>query len=488
MLSLSLATVFNLHNGVTHMSKNTGQSTSIMESRTITGLKGLAVIGSVLVYLLIVVYAEYHFFNLISGFVPGGMQVVGMIAVAASGITAILLPVAIHFWFRSGLQLIVGFIFYGIHFLMMFANLILDSSLQGTAIADTPDWIVTVYAPYILPGYIAFYALAWSILWFVDSNSQRIDKRREVEQIEEDGRLDRQISLANFRSNALTAAFNSQAAQETVNRLIATQAPALLAQELGLSVEELGPTQDFEFWMRPADPGNQQPPQPNSKNIVAAAGSAAPTTRPRERSSIQTEPLSDHDESSDEKARFRALMRPERPKTAYKVRLEDVDGRVDELFLNTVDEVSQAIADNTQYRRIVYQYDADLGYHVERRRIAPKLSDTQASPSPSLNRSTIPHTRPHIRPTPKTLSEFLATAGMTAEEARNQLQKRDLTTPEKAYDVMYRFGAIPRAMTREEFDPLFAELMNLQGSGNVRQQGNGVEKDSPLAPTGTRPE
>lgn len=264
------------------MSKNTGQSTSIMESRTITGLKGLAVIGSVLVYLLIVVYAEYHFFNLISGFVPGGMQVVGMIAVAASGITAILLPVAIHFWFRSGLQLIVGFIFYGIHFLMMFANLILDSSLQGTAIADTPDWIVTVYAPYILPGYIAFYALAWSILWFVDSNSQRIDKRREVEQIEEDGRLDRQISLANFRSNALTAAFNSQAAQETVNRLIATQAPALLAQELGLSVEELGPTQDFEFWMRPADQGNQQPPQPNNKNIVAAAGSPAPTTRPRD--------------------------------------------------------------------------------------------------------------------------------------------------------------------------------------------------------------
>lgn len=124
-------------------------------------------------------------------------------------------------------------------------------------------------------------------------------------------------------------------------------------------------------------------PSAPERAIVAAAGSPAPTARPRERSSIQAEPLSDHDESSEEKARFRALMHPERPKTAYKVRLEDVDGRVDELFLNTVDEVSQAIADNTQYRRIVYQYDAGLGYHVERRRIAPKLSDTQTSPPPS---------------------------------------------------------------------------------------------------------
>lgn len=374
------------------MSKNTGQSTSIMESRTISGLKGLAVIGSVLVYLLIVVYAEYHFFNLISGFVPGGMQVVGMIAVAASGITAILLPVAIHFWFRSGLQLIVGFIFYGIHFLMMFANLILDSSLQGTATADTPDWIVTVYAPYILPGYIAFYALAWSILWFVDSNSQRIDKRREVEQIEEDGRLDRQISLANFRSNALTAAFNSQAAQETVNRLIATQAPALLAQELGLSVEELGPTQDFEFWMRPAQAN--QPSQASNKNIVAADGPPAPTTRPRDYADTQTAPP------------------PARPSG------------------------------------------------IARTRQRPDHPPRRAQPGISVS-----------------LNDFLATSGMTAEEARDQLEHHSLTTPQRAYDVMRRSGVIPGDMTREEFDPLFHELI-----------GNGVQKDSPLSPTGTRPE
>ena len=257
------------------MSNNAGRSTDIMESRTITGLKALAIVGSVLVYILIVVYAEYHFFNLISGFVPGGMQVVGMIAVGASGITALLLPVALHFWFRSGIQAIAGYIFYGIHFLMMFANLILDSSLQGTAIADTPDWIETVYAPYILPGYIAFYALAWSILWFTDSNSQRIDKRREVAQIEEDGKLTRQISLAQFKSDAITAAYNSQAAQETVNRWVASKAPQLLATELGMSLEELGAQENFEFWMKPAERQEKPAAAPNTQ-IVAATGSPSP--------------------------------------------------------------------------------------------------------------------------------------------------------------------------------------------------------------------
>ncbi len=355
------------------MSNNTGRSADIMESRTIAGLKGLAIVGSVLVYILIVVYAEYHFFNLISGFVPGGMQVVGMIAVGASGITALLLPVALHFWFRSGIQAIAGYIFYGIHFLMMFANLILDSSLQGTAIADTPDWIETVYAPYILPGYIAFYALAWSILWFTDSNSQRIDKSREVVQIEEDGKLDRKIAIARFKSDAITAAYNSQGAQHSINRLIATTAPQLLASELGISLEELGPTQGFEFWMAPAEQ-KEKPAAATDTQIIAATGSPSPSLETRRPGWKSVHPI--HTEPAPTTQEFR---------TRYVMYVEN--GRNLDVFeTNDPDRILAAIkASREGAYKVLYEL---TGNHYQR------VEVDQLPPSPS------PRSRQQIHPEP----------------------------------------------------------------------------------------
>lgn len=78
------------------------------------------------------------------------------------------------------------------------------------------------------------------------------------------------------------------------------------------------------------------------------------------------------------------------------------------------------------------------------------------------------------------LNELLATTNMTPEEVRSHLQKHNLTTADKAYDVLHRFGAIPKAMTFQEFRPLFTELMTSQEQ-QEQTDGNGVEKDSPLA-------
>lgn len=245
-------------------------------SRNVEGIKSVAFLLSALVYLLVILYAEYHFFHLVTEFVPAGMEIVGVIAVGASFLTAVGLPLAIHYWFRSGHQLIGGWIFYGIHFVVVFANLILDSAL--TSAGNAPPFITDVYAVFVLPGYIGFYALAWSILWFVDSGSQRIDQKREAMEKEEDARLRRQNLVNDAKNNGLEMAYQSVGAQQTINRMVARTAPLLLAKELGVSLDELGPVGDFEFWMTPAN----KPEVEASKEMVAAAspGPVPVITRP----------------------------------------------------------------------------------------------------------------------------------------------------------------------------------------------------------------
>lgn len=251
------------------------------ESRNVTGIKSVAIIGSILVYVAVVIYTEYHFYNLVTQFVPGGLQVVGLIAVAASALTAIALPLAIHFWFRSGLQIILGWIFYGIHFLAMFANLILDSSIASSS--EAPEFVGDIYAVYVLPGYIAFYALAWSIIWFVDSDHARIDKRREAREREEDALLDRESIVAEAKNEAVKNAFQSAGAQRAINKWAARNAPRLLAQELGLTDDELGADENFLFWMpdekkQPSVNGSGQGSNNYPKRAIVRATAPTPPT------------------------------------------------------------------------------------------------------------------------------------------------------------------------------------------------------------------
>ena len=246
--------------------------------RTSTGIKVVAVILSVLVYVSFVIYSEYHFYNLISHFVPSDFQAIGLVAVAASALTAIGLPVALHYWFREGKQQIVGFIFYGVHFLIVMLNLVLDGTLISEAaaakaaveaaaaqgltapavVAGVSTFSHSIYATWILPAYIAFYGLFWSVLWYLDDGSARLDKKRELANSLEDDRMNRHLTVTKFRNGALAAAFKSQGAQAAINLWAAKNAPQLLARELGLSVDELGTDQDYRFWL-PKENGQSQP-------------------------------------------------------------------------------------------------------------------------------------------------------------------------------------------------------------------------------------
>ena len=250
-----------------------------MNQRNIEAGKRLGIVLSILVYLAVIIYAEFHFYSLVTQFVPDSFVIVGIVAVAASGITAIGLPLALHYWFRSGMQLVFGLVFYGIHFLIAVANLILNSNL--TSHGQIPPFITDIYAVYVLPGYIAFYARAWSVIWFVDEDSKRIDHERELHHTEHAARIERKITVTQAQNEAISKAFRSDAAQRTINQWTARNAPKLLAEELGLSMDELGTASKFTFWRddpqeTTAVPGDPPPlptdAPPQAKMIWAVIG------------------------------------------------------------------------------------------------------------------------------------------------------------------------------------------------------------------------
>lgn len=221
-----------------------------MNEKNREAIKTFAVIGSILVYLAFVIYSEYHFYNLVQTFLPEGpAQLVGYLAVAVTGLTAIFLPLALHFWVRSGNQKVLAWVFYGAHFLFVAANMVLDSA--GNAEANLGRFF-EIYGTYILPGVTAIYAVGWIAIWAFDPASQRMEDELDVHETEVSGRHVRRKALAEMKTAAVSSAFRSEAAQRAVNRWAAYNAPKLIAEELGISMEELGDVGEFRWWVEEA--------------------------------------------------------------------------------------------------------------------------------------------------------------------------------------------------------------------------------------------
>ena len=223
-----------------------------MNEKNRNAIKWVAVIGSIIVYLGFIIYAETHFFSLVTRFLPQNAQIVGLAAVGVTLITSIALPLAIHFWVRDGKQRVCEWIFYGTHLIITFANLVLNSALNTNS-QDLSQTFKVIYGAYILPGLVVVYVIGWIAIWAFDSSTQRAERQSELYEMEEDGKHRRREILITSQNTALENAFQSPAAQAAVNEWAAVNAPALLAAELGMTVDEFGVgDRKFVFWEKGA--------------------------------------------------------------------------------------------------------------------------------------------------------------------------------------------------------------------------------------------
>lgn len=248
------------------MSKNkmSNSSSDVGRSRFIDGMKKVGIGISLIIYLVIVGYTEFHFYNLVSRFVPDGYAIVGLLAVGASALTALALPLALHFWFRSGTQQIFGYLFYAVHWVIVVFNLVLDSNLESGG--QIPAFVSGIYGVWVLPATLVIYGVSWAIIWFLDDGAKQIDDEREVYAQEQENRVNRRLFVAGSKARALEQAFESPGAQQAINRWAAKNAPIILASELGVSVQELGSPDelDFSFWMPEGDEHSNGTAAPSS--------------------------------------------------------------------------------------------------------------------------------------------------------------------------------------------------------------------------------
>ena len=138
----------------------------IFEEGRQNSIKFYVLLVGALVYLGAVVYCEIHNISLLLRGVAKGGEPLAMIGMVCLGATAIMLPLAIHFWTHEAVHKTAAFLFYLIDFGLIIMNVVVDYN-NNSANQALPDW-VKIYVAWITPIGPVLCAVGWSILWLLD--------------------------------------------------------------------------------------------------------------------------------------------------------------------------------------------------------------------------------------------------------------------------------------------------------------------------------
>lgn len=151
-------------------------STALKE-RQHKALKGLAIALSLIVYFAGLAYAAVRSYSLFAATIDPELLLLAVIGIVALEITAIALPLAIHFWTQPGAQRMTAYAFYLLDLALIAFNAVLDAGRHSQTIL--PDFL-TAYGIYILPALPLVCMAGWSLLWLLDPSSRERDMRESV--------------------------------------------------------------------------------------------------------------------------------------------------------------------------------------------------------------------------------------------------------------------------------------------------------------------
>lgn len=188
-----------------------------MRSRNEKALKYLAVIISALVYIGAIVYGDVMFIGTVQVAFPSGF--LGAVATAGAvvvGVSAIILPLAIHFWFSPGLQFVWGIVFWVLDILALSMNAILAHAL-ATHLQDA--WI-NQWAN-LSPATPMLVILGWGIAYLFDPSHKLRHAQLELEadQIDAYTQQLKQAALSGTVAQEIDAGARAAAAA-TVSHLV----------------------------------------------------------------------------------------------------------------------------------------------------------------------------------------------------------------------------------------------------------------------------
>jgi len=193
-----------------------------MQNGRANALKNLTQTAGLIVYLGMICYSAVHNWRLLSAGIAPNMLIWAAVGVVGLELTALALPLALHFWTFAPMQRLAALAFYGLDLALIFANVVLDYALISNG-AALPGWL-QVYKFYALPASPVIAGLGWSLLFMLDP-SQR--ERAMAETL----RAATRESLAGRISEAAKSADISQAVDTAAGQL----ARDIVSQTLGIS-------------------------------------------------------------------------------------------------------------------------------------------------------------------------------------------------------------------------------------------------------------
>ena len=190
-------------------------------------LKTLAILAGAFVYLGMILYSAVHNWRLLTTGIEPDMVIWAGLGVVALEISAIALPVALHWWCHAPLQRFLAFGFYALDLGLIFLNVILDYAINtGGAL---PAWL-QIYLFFVVPATPVIAGLGWSLLFLLDPSQQ---ERGMIESL----RAATRQSLANKVAEAARSADLS----DQVEKAASIMAGDIIRQTLGASVTNTRP-------------------------------------------------------------------------------------------------------------------------------------------------------------------------------------------------------------------------------------------------------
>lgn len=149
----------------------------VMQEGRNRALKTLAIGAGIVVYIGMIGYSAVHNFRLMTAGVAEDMLIWAVLGVLSLEVTALALPIALHWWCHAPLQRFAALAFYGIDLALVFINVVLDFAVVSQA-ETLPGWM-QIYAFYAVPATPIICGLGWSLLFLLDP-SQRERATRET--------------------------------------------------------------------------------------------------------------------------------------------------------------------------------------------------------------------------------------------------------------------------------------------------------------------
>ena len=192
---------------------------SMMKENSRKGLKGLAVTLSLMIYLAGLVYAGVRSYSLFAATIRADLLPLAVLGIIALELSAIGLPLAIHFWTAPGPQRMAAMGFYVLDLALVVSNSILDAAHQsGTLLPE----FLNAYGVYAVPALPVACMVGWALIWALDPASREHDMAESV-------RAATHEALMSQIQRAAESVDITRAVEETANEA----ARALVGETLG---------------------------------------------------------------------------------------------------------------------------------------------------------------------------------------------------------------------------------------------------------------